>query len=89
MNEQSNVSDISYVDATARALYNIFADGMVYNPQGISSIGNHTYEKLADLFGQVDPLQRASVFIKFKKELDDAGINYDVASFYSSDQAVS
>lgn len=82
-------SDINYVDATARAMYNLFADGMTYNPHGVTSINQHTYEKLADLFGNVDPLKRAAVFIKFMKELDDAGISYDAASFYSEDQVVS
>lgn len=74
-------SDLSYVDIKARELYNIFADGMVYNPSGPTYINQQTFNLLADKFGEVPEVQRASVFVKFCKELDDAGIHYDHTSF--------
>jgi hypothetical protein len=77
---------IPYVNQVAREMYNIFADGMRYNPQGYTSIPQHTYDKLSTIFGAVSELERAAVFLQFKKELDDAGINYDVASFYMQEQ---
>jgi hypothetical protein len=77
---------IPYVNQVAREMYNIFADGMVYNPNGPTRISQHTYNRISDIFGTVPELERAAVFVQFKKELDDAGINYDVATFYMQEQ---
>lgn len=79
------LNDLNYVDIEARKLYNVFADGMRYNPNGPTSINKETYNKLAAMFGEINPVLRAPVFVKFIKELDDAGIQYDAASFNSQE----
>jgi hypothetical protein len=76
---------IPYEKQVAREMYNAFADHMKFGlgPVVLSQLG---YNLVSGIFGKVPETQRAAVFVRFKKELDDAGINYDVASFYQSEQ---
>ena len=76
---------IPFEKQIAREMYNLFIDHMKPTTQQISQLG---YDLLSKKFGQVPETQRAAVFVRFKKELDDAGIAYDVSSFYQSEQAV-
>lgn len=82
-NNISTADPIPYEKQVAREMYNLFIDHMRPINQQISQLG---YELLSKKFEQVPPTQRAAVFVRFKKELDDAGISYDVSSFYQSEQ---
>lgn len=78
---------IPYEKQVAREMYNTFVDHMRPNPMGgpvsVSQLG---YNIISGIFGKVPDTQRAAVFVRFKKELDDAGLVTDTASFYQSEQ---
>lgn len=70
----------SYPKMVAIGMADKYEENLMY-VGGLPYVSEDTLKELSNMFGEVSPILRASVFNDFTKELTRRGVDYDVDQF--------